>query len=300
MRSSLRATWLALGAIALWATLAPVGVRLSHLPPFLTAGCALLIGSLVALPWSGFQWRLAIVPAKTLALGIYGLFGYHFLLFLAFQTAPAVQANLVNYLWPLLIVVLAPLFLKHSRLHLRQVLAALAGFSGAVLVMTNGQAIDADFNLGYLAALASAFIWATYSLMTQRVAVFHTAAIGYFGFVSGILALICHFTLETPVTLNLSDAGLLIWMGLGPLGLAFYLWDAALKNGNAQQIGLLSFLTPLGSTLLLLIDRQEALTSLVAWAGVLIVGGAWLGRTNSSQQAANDPQFEIKSTQNQG
>ena len=298
MRSSLRATWLALGAIALWATLAPVGVRLSHVPPFLTAGCALLIGSLVALPWSGFQWRLAIVPAKTLALGIYGLFGYHFLLFLAFRTAPAVQANLVNYLWPLLIVVLAPLFHKHSRLHFRQVLAAIAGFSGAVLVMTNGQAIDADFNLGYLAALASAFIWATYSLMTQRAQPFHTAAIGYFGFVSGILSLLCHFTLETPVSLSFSDAALLIWMGLGPLGLAFYLWDAALKNGNAQHIGLLSFLTPLGSTLLLLIDRQEALTSLVAWAGVLIVGGAWLGRTSKNQQAANDPQFEIKSSSN--
>ena len=297
MRPSHRATCLALGAIALWATLAPVGVRLSHLPPFLTAGCALVIGSFVALPWSRFQWRLAIVPAQTLALGIYGLFGYHFLLFLAFRTAPAVQANLVNYLWPLLIVVLAPLFHKHSRLHLRQVLAAFAGFSGAVLVMTNGQANHADINLGYLAALASAFIWATYSLMTQRVAAFHTAAIGYFGFVSGILALLCHYLLETPVALSMSDAGLLAWMGIGPLGLAFYLWDAALKNGNAQQIGLLSFLTPLGSTLLLLIDRQEALTSWVAWAGVLIVGGAWLGRTQNSQQAANDPQFEIKSTQ---
>jgi len=298
MRPSLRASWLALGAIALWATLAPVGVRLSHLPPFLTAGCALLIGSLVALPWSGFQWRLAIVPAQTLALGIYGLFGYHFLLFLAFRTAPAVQANLVNYLWPLLIVVLAPLFNPHCRLQLRQVLAALAGFSGAVLVMTNGQAIDADFNLGYLAALASAFIWATYSLMTQRVAAFHTAAIGYFGFVSGIFALLCHFLLETPAALSMSDAGLLTWMGIGPLGVAFYLWDAALKHGNAQQIGLLSFLTPLGSTLLLLIDRQEALTSLVACAGVLIVGGAWLGRTQNSKQAANDPHFNIEPKNN--
>ena len=298
MRPSLRASWLALGAIALWATLAPVGVRLSHLPPFLTAGCALLIGSLVALPWSGFQWRLAIVPAQTLALGIYGLFGYHFLLFLAFRTAPAVQANLVNYLWPLLIVVLAPLFNPHCRLQLRQVLAALAGFSGAVLVMTNGQSIDADFNWGYLAALASAFIWATYSLMTQRVAAFHTAAIGYFGFVSGILALLCHFLLETPVALSMSDTGLLTWMGIGPLGVAFYLWDAALKNGNAQQIGLLSFLTPLGSTLLLLIDRQEALTSLVACAGALIVGGAWLGRTQNSKQAANDPHFEIEPKNN--
>ena len=291
MKTSARATWLALGAIALWATLAPVGVRLSHLPPFLTAGCALLIGSLVALPWSGFKWRLAIVPASTLLLGIYGLFGYHFLLFLAFRTAPAVQANLVNYLWPLLIVVLAPLFNKHTQLQLRQVIAALAGFAGAALVMTRGKAISADFDVGYL-ALASAFIWATYSLMTQKVKAFHTAAIGTFGLVSGVLSLACHVALETSVALSAQDVGLLIWMGLGPLGVAFYLWDAALKNGNAQHIGLLSFITPLGSTVLLLIDRQEALTPLVAMAGLLIVGGAYLGRNTGPQEAANDPKFE--------
>ena len=292
MKTSVLATWLALGAIALWATLAPVGVRLSHLPPFLTAGCALLIGSLVALPWSGFKWRLAIVPASSLLLGVYGLFGYHFLLFVAFRTAPAIQANLVNYLWPLLIVVLAPLFNKHTQLKLRQVIAALAGFAGAALVMTGGKAISADFDVGYLAALASAFIWATYSLMTQRVKAFHTAAIGTFGLVSGLLSLVCHAALETPVTLSTQDAGLLVWMGLGPLGLAFYLWDAALKNGNAQHIGLLSFITPLGSTVLLLIDRQEALTPVVALAGLLIVGGAWLGRNTGPQEAANDPKFE--------
>jgi drug/metabolite transporter (DMT)-like permease len=252
----------------------------------------LLIGSLVALPWSGFKWRLAIVPASSLLLGVYGLFGYHFLLFLAFRTAPAVQANLVNYLWPLLIVVLAPLFNKHIQLKLRQVVAALAGFAGAALVMTGGNAISADFNVGYLAALASAFIWATYSLMTQRVKAFHTAAIGTFGLVSGVLSLVCHAALETPVGLSPQDAGLLVWMGLGPLGLAFYLWDAALKNGNAQHIGLLSFITPLGSTVLLLIDRQEALTPVVALAGLLIVGGAWLGRNTGPKEAANDPKFE--------
>jgi drug/metabolite transporter (DMT)-like permease len=250
------------------------------------------MGSLVALPWSRFQWRLAVVPLQTLALGIYGLFGYHFLLFLAFRTAPAVQANLINYLWPLLIVVMAPVFNKTIHLKLRQVLAAGAGFAGAALVMTGGNAISADFHVGYLAALASAFIWATYSLMTQRVEAFHTAAVGSFGLVSGLLALACHFALESPVTPTLNDIGLLTWMGLGPLGLAFYLWDAALKNGNAQQIGLLSFITPLGSTLLLLIDRQEALTPLIAVAGVLIVGGAWLGRSTGPQAAANDPHFE--------
>ena len=291
MIASKKAVVCALGAIALWATLAPVGVRLSHLPPFLSTGCALLIGSLLELPWSRFQWRHAIVPTSTLLLGIYGLFGFHFLLFLALRTAPAVEANLVNYLWPLLIVVLAPLFHKGTRLHRRQVLAALAGFSGAALVISGGRVIELQINWGYLAALASAFIWATYSLMTQRVPAFHTAAIGSFGLASGLLSLACHFALEEPVPLSMNDTLLLIWMGLGPLGLAFYLWDAALKNGRVQQIGLLSFITPLGSTILLLLDRQEALTPLVAWAGLLIVGGAWLGRSNSTE-AANDPHFE--------
>ncbi len=292
MTSAFKAAWLALCAIALWATLAPVSVRLSHLPPFLSAGCALLIGSLVALPWSRFQWRLAIVPWRTLALGIYGLFGYHFLLFVAFRMAPAVEANLVNYLWPLLIVVLAPIFHKGTQLQWRQVVAAVAGFSGVALVMTNGQSITTQFNLGYLAALASAIIWATYSLMTQRVPTFHTAAIGSFGLVSGLLALACHFALEAPAAFTADDAALLLWMGLGPLGLAFYVWDAALKIGRAQQIGLLSFLTPLGSTVLLLIDRQQALTPTVALAGMLIVGGAWFGRSSEGRNAANDPVFD--------
>jgi drug/metabolite transporter (DMT)-like permease len=128
--------------------------------------------------------------------------------------------------------------------------------------------------------------------MTQRVPAFHTAAIGSFGLASGFLSLACHFAFDVPVSLSSSDVLLLLWMGLGPLGLAFYLWDAALKNGRAQQIGLLSFLTPLGSTVLLLLDRQETLTPIVAWAALLIVGGAWLGRTTTTE-AANDPHFEI-------
>ena len=106
------ATLLALGAIALWATLASLGVALGHVPPFLLTGLALVIGSVPAWPLAR-QWR---VPASTLALGIYGLFGFHFLLFVALRNAPPVEANLVNYLWPLLIVVLAPLFLPGMKL----------------------------------------------------------------------------------------------------------------------------------------------------------------------------------------
>jgi drug/metabolite transporter (DMT)-like permease len=82
----------ALGAILLWSTLATFGVALAHLPPLFLTGCALTIGALPGLLHVR-QWR---VPLLTLLLGIAGLFGFHFLLFLALRFAPPVEANLVN------------------------------------------------------------------------------------------------------------------------------------------------------------------------------------------------------------
>lgn len=268
---------LALGAIGLWATLATLGVLLSHVPPFLLTGLALLIGSMVALPLSRFDFGQWHIPPATLALGIYGLFGYHFLLFTAFRHAPPVEANLVNYLWPLGIVVMAPLFLPGIRLGVMHVLAALLGFGGAALVILGGRTLSGGFAWGYLPALGAAFVWASYSLMTKRVKPFPTAAIGLFGLVSGLLSLACHALMEPTVALSARDWGLIALMGLGPLGAAFFLWDAALKRGDARHIGLLSFLTPLLSTLLLLAMRGERPSATVGIAAAMIVGGAVLG-----------------------
>ena len=270
-------TLLALGAIALWGTLAPLGVSLQHVPPFLLTGLGLLAGSLIGLPLSGFKLATWRVPARTLALGIYGLFGFHFLLFIALRNAPPVQANLVNYLWPLGMVLLAPLFLPGMRLRGLHIAAALLGFAGAALAILGGRKLQAGFAWGYLPALASAFVWASYSLLTQRVPPFPNAAIGLFGLVSGLLSLLCHALLEAPVTLSPYDWALLLAMGLGPLGGAFYLWDAALKRGDARQIGVLSFLTPLLSTLALLWVRAEVPSVSVVLAAAMIVGAAVLG-----------------------
>ncbi|MBN9373484.1 DMT family transporter [Hydrogenophaga sp.] len=272
------ANLLALGAIVLWASLAALGVALSHVPPFLLTGLGLLVGSLIALPLSRFDLRRWRVPPSTLALGIYGLFGFHFLLFIALRHAPPVQANLINYLWPLGIVVMAPLILPGVRLGARHLIAALIGFAGAALAIlgrAEGGAGTA-WAWGYLPALGSAFIWATYSLLTQRVTHFPTAAIGGFAAVSGALSLLCHAALEPPVALSARDGALIALLGLGPLGGAFFLWDAALKRGDARQIGVLSFLTPLLSTCTLLAVRGEWPSASVLVAAAMIVGAAVL------------------------
>lgn len=271
----------ALLAIAIWATLASLGTALVHLPPFLMTGIALIIGSVPSWPLvlrNRAAWK---VPPRTLALGIYGLFGYHFLLFIALRHAPPVEANLVNYLWPLLMVVLAPVLLPGLLLRPVHVVAALLGFAGAAAAILGARggtaAGPASEYWGFLPALGSAVIWASYSLGTKRVPAFPTSAIGLFGLVSGLLALACHALLEAPATLSGQDWLLLVVCGLGPLGAAFFLWDMALKRGDARQIGILSYITPLASTALLLAVTGRPLTWSIALAAILIISAALMG-----------------------
>jgi drug/metabolite transporter (DMT)-like permease len=266
----------ALGAVVLWGSLAALGVSLSHLPPFLLTGIGLLIGSLVSLPLSKFKLNDLKVSKKALAVGVLGLFGYHAALFAALQNAPSVQANLVNYLWPLLIVVLAPLFIKGTNLSASQVVAALVGFAGAALAILSGSELVSGFAIGYVFAFVAAIIWSTYSLLSKRVA-FRTAAVGTFGFVSGLMAIAAHLLFEPQAQLALSDWPLLVLLGLGPLGLSFYLWDYALKTGNPQRVGLIAFLTPLISTALLLLVTGIPLSPLLAIAAVMIIAAALFG-----------------------
>ena len=271
---------LALAAIVLWSSLATLGVALAHVPPFLLTGSGLLIGSLIALPLSGFDLRRWRVPAPTLAVGVGGLFGFHFLLFMALRLAPPVQANLINYLWPLGMVVMAPLFLPGMRLRAGHVAAALLGFAGAAIAILgrgSGAALAGGWHWGYLLAFGSALTWASYSLWTRRLPPFPTSAVGGFAAIAGALALLCHLLLEPRASLSGAQWALLALLGLGPLGGAFFLWDAALKRGDPRRIGLLAFLTPLLSTgLLMAVHHQRPSVSIVV-ATAMIVGAALWG-----------------------
>ena len=283
----MRANLYALAAIALWGALSALGVSLQHVPPFLLTGVALMVGSVLAWPAvlkDRRQWQVA---PSALTLGVATLFGFHFILFIALRMAPAVEVNLVNYLWPLFIVVLAPFYLPGVRLRGVHVVAALVGFVGAAIAILGGSASGAGSApasnpaLGYGLALLSALIWTNYSLQTKRLEQkgqgFSTAAIGLFGLISGALSCVCHVLLEPAVSLTLRDGLLLVVMGLGPLGAAFFLWDKALKLGDARHIGILSYLTPLLSTVMLMGVTNRALTWNIALAATLIVGAAVVG-----------------------
>ena len=269
----------AIGAVLLWASLATLGVTLGNIPPLLMTGLGLLIGSAISLPLSGFKVSKLVVPWKALLIGVYGLLGYHLFLFAALQLAPAVQANLLNYLWPLLIVLLAPAFQK-TKLRLRHGVAGVLGFTGAAFAIQSAgfEGFSSEYILGYVCAVAAAIVWATFSLMSSRLENLSSYSIGSFAFVSGLIAIGLHFAIEAPVNIDSPDLLLLLVLGLGPLGGAFYLWDYALKNGNPQRAGLISFATPVLSTALLLATSGQAITFEVLIAAFLIILAAVIGR----------------------
>lgn len=272
-----RSDFAALAAVVLWGSLASLAVALDSIPPLLMTGLGLVIGSVIALPVARFRLKALLPTRKVMLVGVYGLFGYHVALFAGLQNAPSVQANLLNYLWPVLVVVLAPIFIKTTKLTGSHVVAAVLGFSGAALAILSGAELVAGFAPGYIYAGIAALVFSTYSLMTKRLKGSPTSAVGGYGFVAGFLAIGLHFIVEQPVLIEADQWLWLVLLGLGPLGASFYLWDYALKTGPAQRVGTMAFFTPVISTALLLMTTGQELTLTLAAAAALILVAAVFG-----------------------
>jgi drug/metabolite transporter (DMT)-like permease len=273
----------AIGAVAvlLWAALALLTTGTTRLPPFQITAITFAIAFLLALgKWLlGGEAPLAHFrqPAAAWALGVGGLFGYHLLYFFAMQHAPAVEVSLIAFLWPLLIVLLAA-FLPGERLGWWHVAGALFGLTGTAVLVTGGGAVALKIeNLpGYILALGCAFTWSSYSVLSRRLAAVPTDAVGAFCLATAVLALLCHFGLETWVAPSASEWATLVALGLGPVGLAFFAWDVGVKRGNIKALGGFSYATPLLSTLLLIAAGRAEASLTIALACLLIVGGAIL------------------------
>lgn len=273
-----RAYLFASAAIALWSTLASLIWLLRGIDLFLIAGVTLIGGGLL----SAHRWREWKVPTAAKLVGVGGLFGYHALFFWALRVdggRAAVAANLLDYLWPLLIVLLAPLVLpRRAPLALRHWLGAALGFAGTVLIVAgDGVRPQASHLVAYAAATAAAVVWALYSLLCQRLQV-PTVAVGGFCIVSGACALAVHLLgggdLASLRALDWAGWLALAGLAVGPMGLAFFAWDAALKEGDVRVIGALSYLTPLLSTLLLVLTTGQPFRWTMLLAMALIIGGA--------------------------
>jgi len=259
-------------AILIWSSLAILGYLSRHIPAFLMASIAFAVGGVIFLPFVR-QWRLAW---SSIALGIYGFFGYHFIFFWALRLAPPIEVNLVNELWTIFVVLLAPLFFKEARLYWNHYLGALLAFVGTALMMLSLEISGASL-LGFGFGLMTAIVWSTYSLLIKKTPAVPSSMVGLYCLVSAALSYICHLLFETSYTPTDVDWVFLICMGVGPMGLAFFLWDWALRRGDVRVIGSISYLIPVFATAWLVLFAAKDLLWSTVMAMILILGGAAIG-----------------------
>jgi drug/metabolite transporter (DMT)-like permease len=271
------ATLVGLLAIVLWSLLAVLTVATGRIPAFQLAAMTFALGACVG-PLTWF-WRPGAAralrqPLSVWLVGVEGLFGYHALYFLALRFAPPAEAGLLNYLWPLLIVVFSAL-LPGEKLRGHQIIGALLGFAGTVLLVARGGAqVATEYVLGFAAAFCAAFIWAGYSVTSRRLKAVPTDAVAGFCLVTAVLALLCHLMLETTVWPQTAlQWACVVALGLGPVGAAFYVWDIGMKRGDIRLLGALSYATPLLSTGFLVLAGFAEPTLALAIAAMLIAGG---------------------------
>lgn len=273
------------GAIALWGSLATLSVLAGPVPPFQMVAMTFTVGAAIGIARArrrGVAWpALLRWPAPVWLLGVGGLFGYHALYFAALQLAPPAEANLVNYLWPLLIVLLsAPLAARNEqgRLGWTHLAGALLGFAGVVL-LAFGRGLDfaGGHGLGYLLALGCAVTWSLYSVLSRRFGETPTDAIAAFCAAAALLSLVCHLLFEPTVWPASPIAWLAVLaLGIGPTGGAFYLWDHAVKRGDIRALGAASYATPILSTTLLILCGLAPPTGALLGAALLVTAGAVL------------------------
>lgn len=269
-------------AILLWGLLALLTTQTEGVPPFLLTALTFAIAGVIGLVLLALSGRLhrLVQPWPAWLLGVGGLFGYHAVYFAALKSAPPAEASLIAYLWPLLIVLFSGL-LPGEKLHRRHILGALAGFCGVVLLaLSKGNLGSGGLPwLGYGLALACAFIWSIYSVLSRRLAAIPTEAVVGFCLATALLAASVHLWLEPPSWPQGAERwAAIIALGLGPVGAAFFFWDIGMKRGDIRFLGVASYAAPVISTLALIATgRAEAGFALLI-ACALIVGGALIAR----------------------
>jgi drug/metabolite transporter (DMT)-like permease len=286
---SRRATLIGFSAVLMWAALALLSAASGKMPPFQLAAVTFLIGSI---PGFLTRWRNpnpAPLPRnwRVWVLGVGGLFGYHFVYFTAMRAAPAVEVSLIAYLWPLLIVVFSGL-LPGEKLRLHHMAGVLLGFAGAAMIISKGGTIwPNQLEVGHVLALACAFIWAGYSVLSRQFGEVATEVVGVFCFITALLSLICHLIFETSIwPANEAEWAAVVALGIFPVGLAFYAWDYGVKHGDIMVLGAASYSSPLLSTLVLAAAGLASFNLAVGAACLLITAGALL--------AAKDMLFQRK------
>ncbi|MCL1037265.1 DMT family transporter [Shewanella submarina] len=281
MKTSNLAYVYGIGAVLCWSTVATAfKLALAHFTPLqlvLVAVCTSIIALAVIL---GVQGKLKLLkgqfrerPLFYLQTGLLNPFLYYLVLFEAYSLLPAQQALSLNYTWAILLPLLAVPLLK-QKLQGCDILAAITGYVGVLVIATGGNPLSMNFEnpQGVALALASTLLWSLYWIINTRDKGDPVVSL-MLGFIISLpFILVTVLTTDKLPGLNLEALAAGVYVGLFEMGITFVLWLMALKKAErAANISTLAFLTPLLSMCLIALVLKETITaSTIAGMGLIL------------------------------
>jgi drug/metabolite transporter (DMT)-like permease len=278
MPHSAKATLIGQVGLCMWAVVGALIALIKHLPTQEILLFVFSISFVVSVLLLSVTKKWHKVKSQKPALWLFnmvGICGTEALFILASKNAPQAEVNLINYLWPTLIILLAPL-LPREKFHLKYLISAVLAFSGITILLTQGQglsALDLGYSMGYLYAFCCAFAWAIYTLTARYYTHQVPEAIGLYCGLGAIAILVMHPQLEFLVPPSTQDLLLLVFMGITSHNLAYMCWTHGVSYGNFKLLSLLVYLSPFISlgTLVLL---DITLPSTHLWSSAALVCSA--------------------------
>jgi len=199
-----------------------------------------------------FQKKLSIIKNYTKKdylrfayMGFLGVFLYYFFLYLALTYLKAQEAFIINYLWPIMIVIFAVPILK-EKFTIKKIIAIIISFIGVIIIATQGNIQQLHFAkpLGVLFAIIAALSYGLFSVLGKKQNDEKTTSMMFYYIFTFLYTLVAVLIFSfIPQTTGLQISGLL-WTGVVTSGGAFLLWFLALKYGDTTKIANIAFLTP--------------------------------------------------------
>ena len=220
---------------------------------------------------------------KIFGIGILGTFCYNLFLYLGIDRIGANNGFILNYLWPIMIVIFAWMILK-EKMNLKKIVAILLSFTGVVvMVLGNGINLRSVEFLGVLFCIIAAISYGLFSVLTKRVIYDKYLSMMLYYFVAFVAALLFALV-NNKLILPSFEQGLgLIWIGIFTSAIAWTSWSLAIGKGDTSKIANLAYITPFLSLIWTSIFLKEQLTLYALFGLILIVSGALLQLSDSKK-----------------
>ncbi len=241
------------------------------------------------------------LPVKVKITGFFGITVYTIFLATAFSIAKPDEIgliNLLNYLWPLWMVILEIIILKDKPKKILFLTGILLGLMGLLFSSNFNFSFNTSTNfLPHVLALSGGFLWALYSVLLKKwkISDDQSGTVFHFAICALISFILAFFTGEWGLISTWTNEATfwVIFGGIGPVGIAYYLWELGVKKGSIGVIASLSYFIPIGSSILIGMVFVESMKIGLIPGSIMITLGALFVNKAIRNSSGNKENFNL-------